>query len=256
MPTTPWLSPYRPLPNPKARLFAFPYAGAGGSALRLLAKAVPEGVEFCPVELPGRWSRLREPLYNNMDTLQQALWNGLLPFFDRPCIFFGYSLGALVAFELARRLRREGRPEPLLLIAAARRAPQIPLPAPPTHHLADAQFLERLDADYGGVPAQLKESSELLELVLPVMRADMTIYETYVNRPEAPLNCRIAVFAARDDKTLTHDDLEAWQAQTVQPITIKWFPEGGHFFINSHTNELVAGLLATLSSIGIVPASD
>ncbi len=247
-PTTPWISPRVALPEPRARCFAFPYAGAGGSALRSLSKAMPPGMEFCPIELPGRWSRVREPLHTSMRTLQDSLWAGLSPLFDLPCVFFGYSLGALVAFELLRRLRREGRPLPRLLVAAARRAPQVSLSTPPTHRLPDAEFLSRITEYYGGVPAQVRESPDLMELVLPVLRADMTVFETYAYSPEAPLDCPIMVMGARDDATVSDEALEEWQAQTVRPLVMRWFT-GGHFFINSAGSELVGALGPALAKV-------
>lgn len=215
------------------RLFCFPYAGGSGTIFRPWGKALPGEVDVCGIQLPGRGVRAREPHLRDMRVLVPALAEAILPLCDRPFAFFGHSLGALVAFEVARHLRRETRLEPLLLIASGRRAPQIPSTEAPIHDLPHDAFVAELTR-LNGTPDEVLRNQELMEILLPTLRADFQLADTYRFVDDRPLTGRVTVYGGADDADDTRDKLEAWRETTTGPFTLRMFP-GGHFFI--HTAE-------------------
>jgi medium-chain acyl-[acyl-carrier-protein] hydrolase len=161
--------------------------------------------------------------------LVEALAQALVPLLDKPFAFFGHSLGALVAFELARRIRREYGLHPARLFFSASRAPQIPHRSSPIHTLPEKEFLAELRR-LNGMPCELLEHKELMEIMLPILRADFAVYETYVYTSEPPLNCPISAFGGLQDHTVKDNDLEAWRAETNASFSLRMFP-GNHFFL-------------------------
>src|SRR5712691_357769 len=139
-----WL-PFAPNPQARLRLFCFPYAGGGSAVFRGWSDYFPKEVEVCPIQLPGRGSRLSEAPFTSMQPLAEALTDVLCSRTDRPFAFFGYSMGATLSFEIVRQARKKCLQQPLHLIVAACRAPQIPDAGIPTHMLSDADFLTELN---------------------------------------------------------------------------------------------------------------
>jgi surfactin synthase thioesterase subunit len=218
----------RPARAGAIRLFCFPYAGGGASLFRLWPNDLPPAIEVYPIQLPGRESRWREPALTRISALVGQLIESLGPFLDAPFAFFGHSMGAFVSFELARQLRRESRPGPEMIIVSAARAPQIPDPDPPIHgRTADELVgeLKRLD----GIPAELLDHPDLVTLLLPTLRTDLAMCESYTYADEPPLDCRVAAYGgALDDKVPLHH-LSLWRAQTTGAFQLRVFP-GKHFF--------------------------
>ncbi|NEO72089.1 thioesterase II family protein [Moorena sp. SIO3H5] len=229
--TNSWIT--RPKPNPKARLrlFCFPFAGGAASSFRTWPDQLVPDIEVCPVELPGRGKRLREPLFTGILPLIETLTPALLPYLDIPFAFFGHSLGTIISFELARQLRREKAPSPQHLFISGRRAPQVPPRKRPLHNLPKSELIEEL-RQYNGTPETVLANQELMELFLPILRADFGINENYTYTSEPPLNCPISVFGGLEDTDANSDELAAWGDQTSSTFTIDMFP-GGHFFINN-----------------------
>jgi len=161
------------------RLFCFPYAGAGASAYRLWPIALPEYVEVCPIQLPGRETRLKEPPYTRLDVAVESLTGEVGPLLDRPFVLFGHSMGALLAFEFARQARRQFGLVPHWLFASGRIAPQLALRDQALSGLPDAQFINVLRYRYNGIPELVLENPDLLAYFLPVLRADITMLESY-----------------------------------------------------------------------------
>ncbi len=193
-----WLAYRRPRPGAEVRLFCFPHAGGGASLFHGWADRLPPAVEVCPVQLPGRETRFGEPPINRLGPLVGALAEALLPHLDRPFAFFGHSLGALIGFELARRLRRERGLEPVHLFASACAAPQRWGCVRPIHALPDAAFRKELRRLRGTAPAVL-DNEELMEILLPALRADFALCETYAYGEDDPLSCPVtAVGGLRD----------------------------------------------------------
>ncbi len=224
-----WISFRKPGPKTRLRLFCFPYAGAGALIFRTWSDGLPGDVEVCPVQLPGRGTRLMERPFTQLSPLIEALAEALVPLLDRPFAFFGHSLGALVSFELARQVRRQYGMHPVRLFVSAGRAPQIPRRGPRIHTLPDREFLIELGR-LNGTPSELLGHEELMEIMLPVLRADFALYETYFYSSEPPLNCPISAFGGLQDQRVSDSDLEAWRAQTGVSFSLRMFP-GDHFFL-------------------------
>lgn len=232
-----------PRPNPKAtlRLFCFSYAGAGASIFHSWSTQFPSNdVEICSVQLPGRESRLKEPLFTDLASLVQAMIPTLSIYLDRPFALFGHSLGALISFEVARNLRQLNCPTPLHLIVSGRHAPQLPAPTPPIHQLPDTEFVEKLYR-YNGTPEKVLKNAELMKLFLPILRADFTLNETYVYISEPPLGCPISAFGGLQDEQVSHASIAAWREQTYSHFSMHMF-SGDHFYLKSQQKELLLAI--------------
>ena len=198
---------------------------------------LPADVEVCPVQFPGRGTRLMETPFTRLSPLVQALAEALAPLLDKPFTFFGHSFGALVSFELARQLRRQSAVQPVGLFVSADRAPQIPPRDRPMHALPEAEFLAELRR-LNGIPGQVLENAELMQIMLPILRADCAAYETYVYRAEPPLSCFISGFGGLQDQRVSRGDLVAWRDQTSVSFSLQMFP-GDHFFLNTAQPQLL-----------------
>jgi medium-chain acyl-[acyl-carrier-protein] hydrolase len=235
------------------RMFCFPYAGGGASVYRGWGSALPADVEVCPVQLPGRESRLREPAFDHVEPLIQALAEVLPPHFDLPFVFFGHSMGALIGFELARELRRRGAAMPLHLFVSGRRAPQLPAREEPIHELPEPEFIEKL-RELNGTPEEVLQHSELMRLLLPILRSDFGINETYVFRQEEPLDLGISAFGGLGDEDVTRDDLALWQAQTQARFRLRMLP-GDHFFLHATRDVIAEAIARDLAELAGQPAA-
>jgi medium-chain acyl-[acyl-carrier-protein] hydrolase len=224
-----WISFRKPGSQARLRLFCFPYAGAGAVIFRTWSDALPADVEVCPIQLPGRGTRLMERPFTQLSPLVEALAQALVPLLDKPFAFFGHSLGALVSFELARRIRRQYDVHPVRLFVSASHAPQVLPRGAPIHTLPEKEFLAELRR-LNGTPSELLDHEELMEIMLPVLRADFAVYETYVYSTDPPLNCPISAFGGVDDRRVNYSDLEAWRTQTNLSFSLRMFP-GDHFFL-------------------------
>ena len=226
-----WIAYRKPRPQARLRLFYFPYAGGDALIYRTWADGLPADVEVCPIQLPGRGTRLMEPLFTQLSPLLQALAQALLPLLDKPFAFFGHSLGGLVSFELARQLRRQYGVQPIRLFVSEGHAPQFPHRGLPVHTLPEGDFLTELRR-LNGTPRAMLEHEELMQIALPVLRAAFAIYETCVYATELPLNCSISAFGGLRDRTVSQSDLEAWREQTHGSFSLQMFP-GDHFFLHT-----------------------
>ena len=245
--TNRWIS--RPRANPRARLrlFCIAHAGGGASAFRGWAEGLPPEVEVCPVQLPGRENRFSERPFDRVDPLAAALADAVRPWLDLPWALFGHSNGALIGFELARTLRARGLSGPRHLFPSGRRAPDMPAQGRAISHLPDDEFLADL-AELGGMPRELLENSEIMQMLVPVLRADMALHETYEFREEAPLDCPITAYGGLADAKTTREAVEAWGRHTRGPFVVRMFP-GGHFFHQSEREEFLRVFSADLHAV-------
>lgn len=231
-----WILGPKPNPDAGGRLFCLPFAGGGASVYRGWTDAFPTSVEVRALELPGRESRFGEPRISNAGVLAKEITNALSPYLDRPFALFGYSVGALLAFEVARELHRRGGPLPAYLFVAAMRAPHVPKVHPPLAHLPREEFLDQINYYYQPSDDAWK-IPELLEVFLPILRDDMAINETYEYADEPPLPCPIDAYVGADDKGTPLASAEAWRDQTSTEFELTVFP-GGHFFLHEALPEL------------------
>lgn len=225
----PWFD-CAPCEAPRVRLFCLPYAGAGSSIFRSWPGEVLNGIQVCGIQLPGREDRLGEPAFTRLDPLIEAIADRIGPLLDLPVAFFGHCMGALVAFELARRLRRAGC-EPIHLVVSALPAPRLVAQAPVLHTRSTREFVSALTG-LNGIPDALLKNPEFLNLMVPTMRADFELCETYWYRAEPPLGCRISAYGGRQDPRCPSNLLGSWGAETSAKFTARYFP-GDHFFIES-----------------------
>jgi medium-chain acyl-[acyl-carrier-protein] hydrolase len=215
-------------PTAKGRLFVFPHAGAGASAYRLAAH-LPDTVEVCTVQLPGRENRFAEPALTSLDDAVAALAPLIADYTDLPYAFFGHSMGSLIAFETARQLRTRGIRLPDRLFLSGMRAPGLP-DRDPRHTLLDDKLLAT--AEFDGVDAEVRE------LLLPVLRADLTLCETYTPRAEAPLPCPLTVLAGSDDDSVDEAELAGWCAHTSAEFHLQLFPGLPHLYVRGAERQL------------------
>ncbi|MBT2118872.1 alpha/beta fold hydrolase [Dyella sp. LX-66] len=213
------------------RLFCFPFAGGSAQAYRDWRDHLPRSIELCAVQLPGREMRQREAPMANADEIVDALLPVLTPLMDRPFTLFGHSMGAIIAFELARRLQQEGKPAPECLIVSGRVAPHRPLTRAPINHLSREEFIEGL-RHLGGTPEEVLGDNELMSLIEPMLRADLAVHEDYKHRDEPRLKCDVLAFGGLRDPEAGRADVDAWREATDGSFGLQMMP-GDHFFIRS-----------------------
>lgn len=223
-----WIFTPRRRRNPRVRLLCFPHAGGGSQQFAAWADDLPPDVELCAVRLPGRESRINEPPYSDIQPLISAVANGLARVLEQPFMLFGHSMGALVAFELARFVAQRGRC-PLLLCVSAMAAPQCTFVGRLIHALPDDEFIAAL-RDLGGTPPEVLRHRELMELLLPTLRADFRLLETYEYVGMPPLRCPILALGGDADPTVPLNELSAWREQTASWFRQLVFP-GNHFYL-------------------------
>ncbi|UYM03652.1 thioesterase II family protein [Solicola gregarius] len=237
-----WLTCPVPRRAARARLFCLPHAGAGASAYDGWPDMLAEhtDVEVLPVRPPGRESRLAERPRLDSSELTDAIERRL----DRPYALFGHSVGARLAFEVVRELRRRGRPRPVLLCVSGCPAPQLPVESPEDSSLCDDAFLERV-AGIGGMPAHVLADPELRELVLPALRADFDYVDSYRYEPEPPLPVLLHAFGGDDDPEAGPGKVQAWRSQSIGPFRCTIL-RGDHFFVTEHRDEVIRQVAGSL----------
>jgi medium-chain acyl-[acyl-carrier-protein] hydrolase len=234
-----WVSCARPDPAAPWRLWCLPFAGGGASAWNPWSARLAGIAEIAALRPPGRESRLREAPSTRWRPLVEHLLAEMTPHLGRRYALAGHSLGAMLAFELARLARDRGLPAPAALIVSGARAPGTPRREPDLHALPDAEFIEELDRRYQGIPPGLRSEPELLALLLPVMRADLTIFETYAHAAGAPLALPILAMSGVSDPHVSREEALAWGRQTTGKFEAEFFP-GGHFFVQSELGAVTA----------------
>jgi medium-chain acyl-[acyl-carrier-protein] hydrolase len=228
-------------------LFFFPYAGGGPAVFNKWITELPGSMEAWVAHYPGRGSRHAEPPINSLLPLVEKLSGPIKPLLDRPFAFFGHSLGALVAFELARLLLQDDLPQPLILFVSSCSAPHIPDPNPPIHTLPDMEFLEALQW-LNGIPSELLQLPDEMGLFLPTLRADFEAIESYQYTPgKFTLDSPIIAFGGLDDPRLSREQLESWALHTNAAFKTHYFP-GDHFFIKSARDSIIAFMTAEIKA--------
>src|SRR5260370_14568004 len=221
-----WLQYWQRKPQARVRLFCFPYAGGGASIFRTWSEHLPQDIEVCSVQLPGREDRLLESPFSNLPSLLDVLGPALLPYLDMPYAFFGHSMGSLISFELARYLGQvEYRNMPVYLFVSGHSAPQIPDPDPPTYHLPEPEFIEKL-RQLKGMSEQLLQNEEFLQLLLPLLRADFALSDTYEYINDKHLPIPISTFPRLQYPQILHDRKSALCMQTSGLFRLRFYQVG------------------------------
>lgn len=238
-----------PLGSPgtdRPRLFCYPNAGAGASSFSHWRSLAPDGVEICPLQPPGRAERYQQPPYRVLDDLLDDLLTALDGQFTGVYALYGHSFGALVVFELTRRLRERGAPLPVHLFVSGRAAPRTADVHPSVHTLPDTELVSWI-AELGGTPKAVLAEQELLDLFLPMLRADLQMNETYHYAPGPPLPVPVTVYGGTRDPRANEPQLNGWAENTQHSCTVRMF-DGDHFFIGPHARALVTEMTAVLQA--------
>ena len=223
-----WFGMHKTKWEGKVRLFGFPFAGAGATMFRNWSHYLPQEVEIWPVQLPGRENRIAEPPLTRLSELVPLLVDLLLPHLTKTFAFFGHSMGALISFETARELRRRGAAQPSALLLSGKYAPQR-VREELRYSLSDDEFLAELRAlNRSRTPLDLE--LELMRFMLPTIRADFSVCDTYLYVEEPPLSCPLVVWGGLHDPEASPADIAAWRMHTTGPFSVRMF-EGDHFFL-------------------------
>jgi medium-chain acyl-[acyl-carrier-protein] hydrolase len=239
-----WFVRLRPNPDAALRFYCFPYAGGGIPVFRNWLSELPGTVELIIVQLPGRGTRILEKPYVTTEDAVPGLVEALLADVDRPYAFFGHSLGALLCFEAARELQQRWNVLPRVVFVSGRSAPQLPDPNEPIHQLPDQKFIQKL-LEFEGTPKELLENRDLLEIFLPILRADFQMNETYRYLPGPKLDCDLMAFGGDQDRRVPLTHMHAWSALTNRGFFVKTFP-GNHFFLHSAQESLLKTIIPAL----------
>jgi medium-chain acyl-[acyl-carrier-protein] hydrolase len=229
---TPWLLAMRPPDRVRARIFCLPFAGSGASMFRRWSSHAREGVELCAVQLPGREDRFAQPAATRIAEVIAPVADKICRYADVPFALFGHSMGALIAFELTRELRRRRAPLPVHLFVSGRRASHLPTRHADLHTLPPAEFTAEL-RKLRGTPAAVLDDAELMDLLTPLLRADFALCETYRYADEEPLEVPITAFGGTEDNEATVEELQGWTRHTRRFGGVQMFP-GDHFFLQEH----------------------
>lgn len=236
-----WLSFANGAPNGRPLLFCLPFAGGGASFYRPWTQFAPKAFSMVFVQPPGREERMFERPFERMPDVVHSAADALLPFLRQPYALFGHSMGGMIAYELVQELRRRKAPLPMHLFVSGAPAPHRAEEIPAIYDLPEAQLFDEINRRYGGLPAEVLQSRELLDLLLPRLRADLAITGTYAYKDNPPLTCPITAFGGENDETVSPDMIDAWREHTVSSFRSEIYP-GGHFFLT----EFAPRILSTL----------
>jgi surfactin synthase thioesterase subunit len=191
---------------------------------------------------------MHEAPVDSIPTLVEAITAALSPHLDRPYAFFGHSMGAVLALEVAQALEAAGRQAPSQIFLSARRPPHLPKMEQDLHTLPDEAFLAELGNRYGGVPAEVLEHQDLLDLLLPPLRADITALETFKPPERRPMASALTAFGGDEDRFATVEQLRAWRVYTSAPFRVRMF-RGGHFYLDTARSELLSDIAQALTPL-------
>jgi medium-chain acyl-[acyl-carrier-protein] hydrolase len=224
------------------RLFCFPYAGGGPAIFSAWGNLLPS-LEVVAVQYPGRGSRMLEEPFTDMNALVKAAAEGILPYLHtKPFAFFGHSMGSTVAFEVAQYLKRTHGIEPAHLFVSGRISPHTPYNRKKIHDLPDRELIAELKT-LGGTPPEVLADDDLMQLVLPLIRADFATAENYVATTDQPLNCPLTAFSGTHDDRANETEMGEWGRYTRSNFEVLVF-QGDHFFLHGDQaqKEVVAAI--------------
>lgn len=245
--SSPWFVVGSERRNPVARLFCFPYAGGSAQIFQDWHLYLPNDVEVVGVQYPGRGSRVAEPAISSCDEMIERLLGEFEPWLDVPYMFFGHSNGALISFELARTLHRCGIDRQIHHFISAKRALHLDPRRIRLHDLPNDDFLREVER-LGGTPPELLRDAGFLEVLLPILRADFSLSETYVRKDLLPLRMNATLLYGSKDADIPEYDVLRWRELMSGSIDY-WSFDGGHFFINTHKRQVLEFMRAKMEEI-------
>lgn len=234
-----WVVPLTPSHLGQHKLFCFPYAGSGASVYRTWGKLLQKNIQGFAIQPPGRETRFSEDLLASIDDYATQAQQAIEPYCssNETLILFGHSLGALAAYETAKRLQGAGARVDLLIVSG-RQDPTRASIRPPISHLNNVEFIQQM-ATYNGTPSAILQNEELLELLLPMIRADFSMSEHYDRSPiTTQLACPVIALGSRQDEWLSENAIDDWKNVSSGSFETHWF-EGDHFYLNQYAKELV-----------------
>ena len=216
-------------------LYCFPFAGGAASFYSEWSQQVGGAVELVPVQLPGRGARMAEPPPDTIEEVADQVTEAVLRTETLP-LLFGHSMGAIIAFEVARRLDAAARPV-VHLFVSGRPAPRHLRPVVPISDLPRDRFVQVL-RDYGAADEQILDNEQLLDVLMPMMRADFGAIETYRYTPGPLLTCPISAWCGTEDQEVSPDTMLDWADVTAGGVKL-FVRSGGHFFLSDHVAEIL-----------------
>ncbi|CAH7455470.1 putative Gramicidin S biosynthesis protein grsT [Vibrio chagasii] len=228
--------------EPKLRLLCFPYAGGGTATFVPYAKSLPNHVELWVIQPPGKCARIKEAPYETMAPLVEEICQAWLGSPDVPSVFWGHSLGSRIALEFTHQLSVLGAPLPVGFIASGSKCPRKRAIASGITSLTDRDFVQRV-RQIGGMEPQIAEHEELLSLVLPGLKADFRIAETYtyIGSSGLPLSVPLCLFSGRHDSLAPSSEMAGWRSLFEHCVESRIF-EGDHFFIDHQIDDVAKAL--------------
>ncbi|MEV4616781.1 alpha/beta fold hydrolase [Kitasatospora sp. NPDC049258] len=242
-----WLRRYHPAPGSRVRLVCFPHAGGSASFYLPVSARFAPGADVICLQYPGRQDRRFEPCIDDIGTLADRITDELLTLDERPTVFFGHSMGAVLAFETAWRLEQKGTHAPRSVIASGRRAPSTSR-VETVHDQSDAGVIAEVRL-LGGTNPQLLGDDEILRMAMPAIRGDYRAIERYRCEPDRVVSCPITALTGDADPRTTLTEADAWRVHTTGAFQLKVLP-GGHFFIAERQAEVNQVIAAELASAG------
>lgn len=243
-----WLARPRRAHETTLRMFCVPHVGAGAAAFNPWVELLPPGVELCGIRLPGRESRLREPLVEDWREVIDALQPELTPLLDLPYVLLGHCSGSVLAYELARRLTAAGHPAPAMVVLSSTPGPSVRRIDEPLHLLPREELLERVE-EFGGMAGQILDDPELMDMFERILRADYRVVERLEYSPGGPLDTPITVIGGRHDEFVSEESMAAWETETTREFSLHLL-DAGHYILNE-AGALVADIVRPL-----VPGAD
>jgi surfactin synthase thioesterase subunit len=235
-----WIKIFKPLHEPKIRIVCFPYAGGGASVYREWSRFLPDHFELLSLQLPGREDRIRENYADDLFKLIESFHPTLFPMLNLPFVFYGHSMGALIAYEYARYLSHNFNVEPIRLFLSGRSAPNEVRRGKNLNELIDKELIEEVTSM--GASKILLESPQLAELFIRTIRADLTMLDKYQFIDGHDISCPITVMSGVNDSSFEVEDLDAWNNHTKGGLTKLFYP-GGHFYINENLEQVIRSVV-------------